>query len=190
MQGLMTELEAVNKILAVAGDSPVQTLEDDYIQSKLARQVLERASRHVQGFGWWFNEEEVSLSPDIDGFITLGTNVILCEVLNDDGTVIQRGNRLYDRQERTYVFTQKVDANITLALNWNELPQVAREHIVNVACSQYNNDFFGAQEVKAQLNQNEALSLIALKKDDTDARDINLLHNARSSSIAFKNRRR
>ena len=190
LMGLMSELEAVNKILAVAGDSPVQTLEDDYIQAILARQILSRASRKVQSLGWWFNEdEEVVLVPDIGGAITLGTNVISAVANNDAGTVIQRGNKLYDRQERSYAFSQSVSVDLVIALEWTELPQAAREYISDVACSQYNNDYFGAQEVKARLEKNEDTSYLVLKQEDTDARDISMLSNTRSHNIAFRNRR-
>lgn len=190
LTGLMSELEAVNKILAVAGDSPVQTLEDDYIQAILARQILTRTSRKIQGTGWWFNEDEnVILIPDIDGFVTLGNNVISAIVNNDAGTVIQRGERLYDRQERTYVFTENINADLVIALEWSELPQSAREFIADSACVQYNNDFFGAQEVKQILETNRSASYLNLKQEDTEARDINMLGNTRSHNIAFRNRR-
>jgi hypothetical protein len=188
--GLMSELDAVNKILAVAGDSPVQTVTDDYIQAILARQILTRVSRKIQSLGWWFNEDEsVTLIPDIDGYITLATNVISAIVNNDAGTVIQRGDRLYDRQERTYVFTENVNADLVLALEWDELPQAAREYITDAACTQYNNDFFGAQEIKANLQKNENETLLIMKQEDTDARDISMLRNTRSHNIAFRNRR-
>lgn len=188
--GLMSELEAVNKILAVAGDSPVQTLDDDYIQADLARQVLTRASRKVQSAGWWFNEEEdYNLIPDVSGFITLGVNVISIVANNDAGTVVQRGQKLYDRQERTYVFTQSVNVDTILMLEWIELPQAAREYITDVACSQYNDDFFGSQDIKSNLLRNEQTTYLILKQEDTDSRDVNMLSNSRSASIAFKNRR-
>lgn len=186
----MSELEAVNKILAVAGDSPVQTLDDDYIQADLARQVLTRASRKVQSAGWWFNEEEdYNLIPDVSGFITLGVNVISIVANNDAGTVVQRGQKLYDRQERTYVFTQSVNVDTILMLEWIELPQAAREYITDVACSQYNDDFFGSQDIKSNLLRNEQTTYLILKQEDTDSRDVNMLSNSRSASIAFKNRR-
>lgn len=188
--GLMSELEAVNKILAVAGDSPVQTLDDDYIQADLALAVLTRASRKVQSAGWWFNEEErYPLIPDIGGLITLGTNVISAVANDDAGTVVQRGNRLYDRQERTYVFTQQVLVDTILMLDWTELPQSAREYITDVACTQYNNDFFGSNDIRENLAKNEQMTYLILKQEDTDSRDINMLSNSRSHSIAFRNRR-
>lgn len=188
--GLMSELEAVNKVLAVAGDTPVQSLEDGYQQAILARKILERMSRKVQSMGWWFNEEEcVELVPNTFGQITLATNCISAVVNNDDGSIIQRGNRMYNREDRTYTFTENLDVNLILALEWNELPQVAREFITDAACSQYNNDYFGAEEIKQHLSRNEASSFIELKKADVDARDINMLNNNRSYNIAFRNRR-
>lgn len=189
--GLMSELDAVNKILAVAGDSPVQTLEDEYVQAKLARQLLTRASRDIQSMAWWFNEEQqVKLIPDIAGNITLPVNLISCIPNNDAGEIVQRGNRLYDRANRTYLFTAPVSVDITLLLEWSELPQAARAHIVDVACTQYNNDFFGSEEIKRHLEKNEGKSYVVLKANDTDARDVNLLNNERAYSIAFRNRRR
>lgn len=191
MQGLMTELEAVNKILAVAGDSPVQTLDDDYVQAKLARQILTRASRKVQAKGWWFNEEEgVQLLPDVNGLIVLGYNVTKVMVLNDRGSVIQRGNKLYNRETRSFTFKGPVTVDLVLALNWDELPQSAREHIVDVACNQYNNDYYGDDTIKEKLAANESLSLLLLRTDDTEARDVNMLNNSTAAKIAFRHRRR
>lgn len=191
LNGLISELDAVNKILAIAGDSPVQTLEDEYIQAKLARQILTRASRDIQTNGWWFNEEEsVSLIPDLGGFITLGVNVISAKINDDSGEIIQRGNRIYDRANRTYVFTASISADLVIALEWNELPQTARSHITDMACIIYNNDFFGAQEIKNTLESNSQMSYITLKKEDMESRDINLLRTSRVNNIAFKNRRR
>lgn len=190
LNGLITELDAVNKILAIAGDSPIQTLEDEYIQAKLARQILTRASRDVQSVGWWFNEEEdVALIPDLGGFITLGVNYISAKINDDAGEIIQRGQRIYDRANRTYVFNQAVSADIVLALEWDELPQSARAYISDVACTIYNNDYFGAQEVKQILLTNEQNSYITLKKEDMESRDINLLKTTRVYNIAFRNRR-
>jgi hypothetical protein len=187
---LMSELDAVNKILAATGDSPVATLDDSYIQSKLAQQELQRASRDVQIKGWWFNEEEnVSLNPDVNGFITLAPNVLKVSAVGDGATIIQRGNKLYDRGNRTYVFTEAVTADIIIGLTWNELPQAARAYITDMAAVKFNNSFYGAEDTKRILEANLAMSELDLRHADTDARDINLLTQTRVRNIAFKNRR-
>lgn len=191
LQGLISELDAVNKIIAISGDSPVQTLDDEYIQAKLARQILTRASRDIQAMGWWFNEDEsVVLTPDVNGYITLAPNVISCLSNNDSGEIIQRGNRMYDRANRSYTFTAAISADVVIALEWSELPQTARAHIVAAACEVYNNDFFGAQDIKKTLEDDKSTTFVFLKKADVESRDTNLLKTSRIYNIAFKNRRR
>lgn len=188
--GLISELDAVNKILAITGDAPVATLDDSYIQSKLAQQILNRASRDIQSKGWWFNEEtDVTLQRDVNGYITLSPNVIQVTVKNDAGTIVQRGNRMYDKQNRTYVFTENLTVDIIYMLEWNELPQVARAHIADLSCIIFNNNFYNAQDIVQTLAQSYEQSLIELKKKHVEAQDVNLLETSRVYNIAFKNRR-
>lgn len=189
--GFMSFLDAVNKVLAVTGDSPVSTLDDSYIQSRIAQQMLERAQRDVLSQGWWFNEEEsMELSPDLNGFITLAPNVIKISVIGDNGGIIQRGQRMYDRANRTYTFTSSIPVDMVINLEWDELPQVARAYITDLACVRFNNNFYGAEDVKRVLEAELANSELEVKKADTDARDVNLLSNTRVNNIAFNNRRR
>lgn len=188
--GLISELDAVNKILAVAGDSPVQTLDDDYVQKSLARQILQRTLRRILTAGWWFNEEEsVSLVPDVNKLITLPVNAISARAVDDAGKIIQRGRSMYNRADRTYQFDAPIDADLTLALEWDQLPNEAREYITDEACFQYNEDFYKDANQKQTLDDNRAASFRILKAADTHERDINLLMTTRVSNIAFRNRR-
>lgn len=190
MRGLLSELEAVNRLLAVAGDSPVQTLEDDYVQAKLARQVLESTSRTIQGKGWWFNEEEnVELLPTSTGLIVLGPNVISAIPTNEN--YVQRGNKIYNKQTRSNIFEHKVTMDrLIVGLEWDDLPNLAREYITAVACWEYNKDFLGDDTQKDALQRKIAETQILLESEDVDARNVNVFLNPRVNSIAFKNRRR
>ena len=188
--GLMSELDAVNKILAATGDSPVATLDDSYSQSKIALQELRRATRNIQLQGWWFNEEQgVELQPNTAGFITLGTNVLQAFSKEGDGYIIQRGNSLYNRDKRTYKFDKPVSVDMILGLEWDELPEQARIYISDLAAVRFNNGFFGAQDVKQVLERNLQLSQVEMESADTEARDTNLLRNTRAHNIAFRHRR-
>jgi len=189
--GFLSFLDAVNKVLAVTGDSPVSTLDDSYIQSRIAQQMLERAARDVLAKGWWFNEEEnVTIQPDVNGLITLSPNVIKVSVIGDNGGVIQRGQRLYDRANRTYVFESAVKADMIINLEWDELPQVARAYITDLACVRFNNNFYGAEDVKRVLEAELENSRIKVHQADVESRDVNLLQGTRVNNIAFNNRRR
>lgn len=190
MKGLLSELEAVNRILAIAGDSPVQTLEDNYVQSNLVRQILHNVSRTIQSQGWWFNEEEnIDILPNDYGYIVLGTNVIRAVPSNPN--IIQRGSRLYDKQNRTGIFSQAVNLEtLVIGLEWDDLPNSAREYIVAVACLEYNSDYLGDDTQMAVLQRKISLTEIEIKSEDVENRQLNVFNNPRVSSIAFKNRRR
>ena len=192
MNGQMSELEAVNEVLSSVGDQPVQTLvAGTYIEAIRILQILKETSREVQSQGWWFNEEEnKKLQPNTSNHIILGNNVIRATVQNDrDGSYIQRGNRLYDRKENTYEFPSTVVVNLLLALDWDELPQVARMYIAARTAVKYNSGYVGLDSVmQSQLSiLNERMTL--MKISDTESRDVNIFENTRVSNIAFRFRR-
>lgn len=188
--GSMSFLDAVNKVLAVTGDSPISTLDDTYIQSSIAKQILERSARDVLSRGWWFNEDEdVKLSPDLNGYINLAPNVIKIQVNGDKGGIVQRGARMYNRAKRTYKFTEAICVDTVINLEWTELPQVARTYISNLACIRFNNEFFGDDNVKQNLQVEFVQSEQDMNREDTENRDINLLRTTRAYNVAFRNRR-
>ena len=192
--GLISELDAVNKILASSGDSPVITLEGSYLQANLARTELKEAHQSLQGVGWYFNEEEkVELTPDINNKeIVLPSNCIEAvanfETFNAD-SIIQRGNKLYNRTTRTYEFTKNLFVDMLLVLEWNLLPQVAREVAILQASMSFISNFVGDnnlyQIVAAKLDS----AMSNLESADAESRKINMLTNTTSGNIAFNNRR-
>lgn len=192
MNGQMTELEAVNEVLAAVGDQPVQTLAaGTYIEAVRIQQILRNTSRRIQSKGWWFNEiENKTLQPDSGGFIYLGNNVIEVSVLDDhDGSIVQRGNSLYDRKNDTYVFTKPIKVDLRLNLEWNELPQIARSYFTILTTIAYNSGFVGRTDIVQDLRDELDERQKAMYTSETDNRDINLLKNTRSFNVAFKNRR-
>ncbi len=192
MNGQMTELEAVNEVLAAVGDQPVQTLAaGTYIEAVRIQQILRNTSRRIQSKGWWFNEiENKTLQPDSGGFIYLGNNVIEVSVLDDhDGSIIQRGNRMYDRKNDTYIFSNPIKVDLRLNLEWNELPQIARSYFTILTTIEYNSGFVGRTDIVQKLNEDLFERRTAMHTSETDNRDINLLKNTRSFNVAFKNRR-
>ncbi len=108
---LITELSAVNAMLAVIGEAPLSTLDGNALHADAvgARQALHNTSRSVQAEGWYFNtEQNYPFTPDRDGFITLPPNVVSVDIepLNARGNVdvIVRGDRLYDLENHTFAF--------------------------------------------------------------------------------------
>ncbi|UIL29739.1 hypothetical protein LZK75_11385 [Rhizobium leguminosarum] len=101
-----TELEAINLMLSVIGESPVNTVEDTgLVDAVVARQILIQSSRDVQLVGWhWNTEIDYPIAASFpEGELTLPPNTLKVDTAGADAglDLVQRGNRLYDRKNHT-----------------------------------------------------------------------------------------
>ena len=162
MPAAMTELEAVNLMLSVVGEAPVSDLEDATIaEVALAVRILEETSYEVQAKGWDFNTEyNYPLSPDVDGYINVPSDTARIDVDPIYGEtsldVVQRGERLYDRTNRTYIFTiSEIRCEMVLLLDFDDLPEAARRYITVRAARKFQDRILGSDSVHAYNLQDE-----------------------------------
>ena len=132
---LTTKLEAVNTMIGVVGESPVNTISGSSVPVSVvtALNVLDEVNREVQSEGWHYNTEyEYPLVRNASNKFTLPNNVLKIDTPIDKYTdidIVQRGSTLYDRKNHTDVFTQDLDVTITFELTFEELPQQFRSYI-------------------------------------------------------------
>ena len=153
-----SELDAINDMLAAIGEPPVSTLVDDANADVAnARRILNRVNRQIQSRGWTFNiEEGVELLPDVNsGLIPFNDDYLSVMAPSGQTTYVNRGGFLYDRTNRTDLFDGSVTANLIRMRDYAEMPECFRHWIVTRASRQFNNRFFGAQEVEAVLAEDE-----------------------------------
>jgi len=129
-----TYLEAVNRVLQMMGEAPVNSLAGQYGLAQQAEEMLKDVSRKVQSDGWSFNTDyERDMTPDaVTKEVAVGPNVsrVVVDPYNYPSLeVVQRGGKLYDRRGKTYQFTQAFKADVTYMLDWDELPEHARQYI-------------------------------------------------------------
>lgn len=150
-----TFLEAVNRVLQMMGEAPVNGLDGQLGLAQQAQDTLLDVSRRVQSEGWSFNTDyERTLQRDNSNEIAVGVNVSRVEVdpyryPNTD--YVQRGNKMYDRRQGTYTFTADLVANVTYLLSWEELPEHARQYITIKAGRQLQEAILGSSEL-GQIN--------------------------------------
>jgi hypothetical protein len=129
-----TFLEAVNRVLQMMGEAPVNSLTGQLGLAQQAQDILLDVSRKVQSEGWSFNTDyERTLTRDGNNEIPVGMNVSHVEVdpyMYPSLDVVQRGSKLYDRRANSYAFDENLKANVTYILEWDELPEHARQFIV------------------------------------------------------------
>ncbi|OQW34868.1 MAG: hypothetical protein A4E20_01440 [Nitrospira sp. SG-bin2] len=175
---LMTEVEAVNIILGAIGEAPVNNLSGTLpVDVTVAVNTLYEVRRSVQETGWNFNTEYgVQLSLDGSNNIQLGNNVLRVELTYPTSSidVVQRGTRLYDKLNHTYVFQAAPKLNIVYFLAWDELPQQARSYIALSAARKFQARNVGSPELDGYTARDEAIAFAALKSADGDSANHNI----------------
>ena len=166
-----SKLQAVNKALQMMGESPLNSLQGLFGLGNLAETTIDSVSRKVQVEGWSFNTDyQVSLVRDsTTNHISVGSNVsrIFVDPYDyPDIDVVQRGSKLYDRKNNTYEFEKNLKVDMTILLDWDDLPEHARVYIMTKTGRELQESMIGSkdlteinilveQEVRAQFLEEE-----------------------------------
>jgi len=175
-----TELECINIMLAAIGEAPINTLTGTLpVDAVTAQKTLAEINKDVQNEGWSFNQEfNVVLTRDGSNQITLGTDMLKVDAnVFDHPTidVIQRGLKMYDRKNNTYVFDTDLTCNITYFRNFDEIPESARRYINIRAARVFVDRLVGDDGLRTYTAQDEARARANLMENDMDNADHNVL---------------
>lgn len=179
-QLLTTELDAVNAMLAAIGEAPVNTLtQPGLTDATLAYSILQYVCRECQSVGWQFNnEEEVPLAIDPNGFVNLPSNTLrvsIADTMRSRYEVVQRGMRLYDKRNHTFVFTQTIKVDITYLLTFEDMPEAARRYVALRSARQFLDKTVGSSELHGFSEEDEMAALGVLKEFEGDTGDYDML---------------
>tara|TARA_Y100001968_G_scaffold327940_1_gene374064 strand:- start:2469 stop:3077 length:609 start_codon:yes stop_codon:yes gene_type:complete len=178
-----SKLEAINTMMSVIGEAPVNTLDaaSQTADVIMAKTVLDEVSREVQAAGWNFNREyEVPLNPTTDNEIVLGSNIARIDVepANAGTTLyIQRGSKIYNKTDRTYTITDTLKCTVTYLLEWDYLPQAARNYIMIRAARKFQDRVVGSGKHHDFTQMDEFQALVTLREAETDGGDFTIFDN-------------
>ena len=175
-----TELECINIMLAAIGEAPINTLTGTLpVDAVTAQRTLAEINKDVQNEGWSFNQEyNVKLTRDGSNQIALGTDMLKVDAnVFDHPTidVIQRGLKMYDRKNNTYVFDTDLTCNVTYFRNFDEIPESARRYINIRAARVFVDRLVGDDGLRTYTAQDEARARANLMENDMDNADHNVL---------------
>ena len=175
-----TELECINIMLAAIGEAPINTLTGTLpVDAVTSQKTLAEINKDVQNEGWSFNQEfNVKLTRDASNQIALGTDMLKVDAnVFDHPTidVIQRGLKMYDRKNNTYVFDTDLTCNITYFRNFDEIPESARRYINIRAARVFVDRLVGDDGLRTYTAQDEARARANLMENDMDNADHNVL---------------
>jgi len=143
----VTELEAVNTLLASIGETPVNTVPASGVSdASTARDMLHRVNRQVQGMSLKFNTDyKVQYSPDVDGYINIPTNALRVVSYFRGFDFAVRDRKLYNRKDQTNIFTSFVLLDITTFFPWDDMPEHVRHYVTMKAGRKFQDESVGSE---------------------------------------------
>lgn len=178
--GAMTTLQAVNRMLRGAGESPVSTIVDDGVNDvSLAVSILEETNQMIQIDRQSFNTEETTLSPDNDGNIYINSDTLFIDTRDTDANtcIAVRGSppRLYNLNENTYVWENDLKVKISILVPFEDVPTPTQYEICDAAARVYQMQTLGDPNQDAILAQVAMRSQIRSRANEMRQMDWNML---------------
>ena len=148
-------LEVVNSMLGLLGELPVNSITDPHTLIPAALAAITNQNALVQVDFWWFNVEYPTLIPQAgSGLILLPEDAASVDSLTQYPRLAVRGNRLYNLDDITDVFTQPLRVRLHRVLPFSDAPAIARAHIAAKAKLEFQMAYDG-DGTKAQFIQQE-----------------------------------
>ena len=177
-----TKLQAINTMLSVVGEPPVNSLTTQRADSFIAQSILDEVSREVLTYGWQFNtEDNVTLSPDSStGFIYISDSVVRVDMdsrYDETYDIVIRGNRIYNRKTNSFVFTEELIAQRVILMDFEDLPEVAKRYITIRAARIFQDRVVGAQTLHAFTATDELVALTKMQEYENEVGDYSIFQS-------------
>lgn len=188
----LTRLEAANIIIGTIGLSPVNSIVNPSTDVASGLYILDEVTRNTLTEGWhWNTEEDYPLSPNgsqeilwPDSFASMD----LSDANNDgDYDIIKRSGKVYDRKNRSYKFDKVLKVRAVLYLEWEDIPQAARNYITICAARKFANRFVGSREIDGFTQNDELMARSQLMDDESRNADYSIWEHTSNAKMLRRN---
>ena len=185
-----TELECINIMLAAIGEAPINSLVGTLpVDARIAQSTLTEVNKSVQSEGWSFNTEtDVTLTRDGSNHVNLPTDVLRVDAnIHQHPTIdpIQRGLKLYDRQNNKYEFDEDLICTVVYFRDFSEIPEPARYYMNIKAARIFVDRLVSDQGLRSYTQQDEVRARAILMETDLANGDHNMLRGDPSLTNVF-----
>ena len=177
-----TELQAVNQMLSVIGEAPVNSITGTVTTDvSVAKNILDETSMSVQSMGWNFNTHYAyTLARDTANKVPLPSNCVQADASAQyrDRNLVIRNGFLYDMDDHTDVFgtsTILPTVDLVLVQQFEQLPEYARQYIATKAARRFASRFIGDKGITELAGNDEQEALAAFRQADSRSADANML---------------
>lgn len=175
-----TRIDAINQALTYIGVNTVASLDDPVRQDVIAtEQTLDEVLKHVATQSNFHNVyEEVTLTPDSEGFIYVSDDIYNVELVDDAATqVIIKGDRVYNITDKTFVFNSPTKFEVQYYLDFDDLPEVVKIYVVMSTARRVYLKLFGPSATLQTLAFEEKMAYDVWQRWEFDQGDYNVLSN-------------
>lgn len=177
----LSELACVNRMLLMIGESPVTSIEDtSFSSATIAHDLLLQESLLLQTRGAHYNTFYVDLEPDVSGFLYKPADALRLLPVDRSSHVALLGNRLFNTQDNTYVFTSAVTCELVMFQAWDQLPPVVRQYL-QIKAARILATRVDADRVKMMFSQQEELDAKSAMMADESAHGTGSVFDNRTS---------
>ena len=185
-----TELECINIMLASIGEAPINSLIGTLpVDARIAQSTLTEVNKSVQSEGWSFNTEtDVTLTRNGSNQINIATNVLRVDAnIHQHPTIdpIQRGLKLYDRQNNKFEFDEDLICTVVYFRDFDEIPEPARYYMNIKAARLFVDRLVGDQALRTYTKEDETRARSILMETDLVNGDHNILRGDPSLTNIF-----
>ena len=185
-----TELECINIMLAAIGEAPINSLIGLLpVDAVTAQSTLTEVNKSVQSEGWSFNTEiDVTLTRNVSNQINIPTDVLRVDAnIHQHPTIdpIQRGSKLYDRQNNKYEFDEDLICTVVYFRDFDEIPEPARHYMNISAARKFVDRLVSDQALRTYTLGDEQRARAILMETDLANGDHNILRGDPSLTSIF-----
>lgn len=194
MMAALTELEAVNDMLATIGQAPLNTFNSGILDQNMARAELGKVVREVCLYGFKFNTDENHvLTPNTDGICFLPAGAFSVDPMDprQDLTVRKHPSgafAIWDNANLTWTLAAPVKVRIKWSFDYDALPETARGYAVLAAGRRFQARLVGDRTLDAFAAESEQKAWLSLQREQSATADINMF--SASPELAVKTNRR
>lgn len=179
----LDSLDAVNQMIGLVGELPINALDEPHPLIPAAITAINTAAANVQSDFWWFNVEYPTLTPQVGtGHLLVPPDAAGADSLTKCPRLAVRGNRLYNLDASTDVFTEPLRVRLHRVIAFDDLPLVVRAHVVARAKLAFQANYDGDSAKTALIRVDIQDTYTRMHAEHIRSAKVNLLN--RPSTVA------
>lgn len=192
-----TKLDAVNRMLASIGQTPLNSLDTTGIRdAAIAELSLDTELRNVLLRGWQFNtDKEYPLTPNASDRVLVPATALFIDPTYSTKNYVMRWNDdesamcLYDKENRTFTIDETVDVDVIWGYEFEQCPEHVRNYVTTKAARVFQSQVIGSDILFKYTQQHEDEAHATLVLIETRGQDRNMLLDSYDSRAIYSRQR-